>query len=214
MSVILNAGVPGNNSAALLARLDADVLAQAPTTVVLKVGTNDSLNSRALTPPDAYRRNLEELVTRITARCRLLLCTVLPYHEPYLLTRHALADYGDLSPAQRHAQVRTTILEVAAAREVPCCDLYPLFAATGHIGESAQSVLRNPANSGVADGVHPTSAGYHMLAMPVAVALRSRRLSLERIVCFGDSITYGQYVAGAGTAEGETYPAQLARILG
>ena len=213
MPVVLNAGVPGNNSTALLARLDADVLAHAPTTVVLKVGTNDSLNSHALTPPDVFTANLDALVTRITARSRLLLCTVLPYHEPYLLARHSVAAYGDQLPAERHAAVRQTILAVAARRQVPCVDLHPLFAGGGNIGTAADSLLRNETNSGITDGVHPTTAGYRVLATAVAVALRAHHLPLDRIVCFGDSITCGQYVAGEGTADGDTYPGVLARML-
>ena len=36
---------------------------------------------------------------------------------------------------------------------------------------------------------------------------------LQVVVAFGDSITNGQYLEGAGTAEGEAWPAWLKRIL-
>ena len=214
MSVVLNAGVPGHNSTALLARLHADVLVHRPTTVVLMVGTNDSLNSQALTPAATFHANLQELVARLMARSRVLLCTILPYHEPYLLARHAVAAYGDQAPAVRHAAVRAAIVQVAEQQSVPCLDLYSVLVGIGNIGEDTDSLLRNQLNSAAADGVHPTAAGYRVIAAAVAVALRAHHLPLERVLCFGDSITYGQYVAGAGTASGETYPGQLARILG
>ena len=44
--------------------------------------------------------------------------------------------------------------------------------------------------------------------------VRQNWQAVSRIACFGDSITYGVYVAGEGTASGETYPAFLARKLG
>jgi lysophospholipase L1-like esterase len=75
------------------------------------------------------------------------------------------------------------------------------------------SLLRNVANSGVPDGVHPTGDGYRVLASAIAQAILAGGLPHRRIACLGDSITNGQHVPGAGTAEGETYPAWLARIL-
>lgn len=213
MPQVINAGIGGHNSAHLLERIARDVLAHRPTTVVLKVGTNDCLNSVALTSSDAYRANLAELIRVLTKDSRVLVCTVLPFHEPYLLTRHQSAAYRDEPPAVRHVQVLTAIRELAHQHQVPCCDLYSIFCGVGLVGEDPASLLRNPRNSGVEDGVHPTPNGYRVMAAAIAAALRAHSLPLERVVCFGDSITFGSSVAGAGTSDGETYPACLARIL-
>jgi lysophospholipase L1-like esterase len=35
----------------------------------------------------------------------------------------------------------------------------------------------------------------------------------DTVVCFGDSLTFGSGVKGAGTAEGEAYPAVLRRLF-
>lgn len=59
MPEIINAGVGGNNSRALLARLEEDVLSRDPSLVIIMVGTNDALNSGALVSLDEYRENLD-----------------------------------------------------------------------------------------------------------------------------------------------------------
>ncbi|WP_372934509.1 hypothetical protein [Mariniphaga sediminis] len=34
-----------------------------------------------------------------------------------------------------------------------------------------------------------------------------------KIICFGDSLTFGVYMKGEGTAEGDTYPAILKQLI-
>jgi len=73
--------------------------------------------------------------------------------------------------------------------------------------------MSNVINAGVADGVHPTSQGYALIAAVIYQAIRDYRLPAERIVCLGDSITFGAHMPGAGTATGLTYPARLVALL-
>lgn len=214
---VINAGIGGHSTRDCLARLERDCLDKKPTLVVLKCGTNDTLNSRNLVPPEETENNLRALTQRITASgARLLLCTMLTYNEEYLLRRHGgLQVYGDLPPAVRFGRALAVIRTLAREREIPLVDLNVLFTALGEPSpcDGNNGLLRNEANCGVPDGVHPTPAGYRVIAAAIWQAIAAYRLPAERVVCLGDSITMGQYVEGAGTTGGDTYPAVLEKLL-
>jgi lysophospholipase L1-like esterase len=214
MTEIINAGVGGNNSRALLSRLDEDVLSRDPSLVILMVGTNDALNSNALVPLDEYRENLDLLVGRcIASGSRVLLATIIPFHEPALMTRHQAFAYGNMPPAQRHAAAINAIRNCSGKHSLPLAEVTTVFTALGNTGEDASSLLRNPANSGVVDGVHPTAQGYALIAAVIFQTILDHRLPTSRVVCLGDSITMGIAMQGEGTATGDTYPGRLAAIL-
>ncbi len=99
------------------------------------------------------------------------------------------------------------ITHVAVAQNAVLVDIHGLF--DGKVNMDADSLIINPANSSMDDGVHPTAQGYQVIADAVYSAIVNNGLSKGKIICFGDSITYGTYMAGAGTATGETYPGQL-----
>jgi lysophospholipase L1-like esterase len=210
---VINAGVSGHNTRDILARLDKDCLALRPGLVVLKIGTNDALNSFNLVSPEESRQNLRTLADKILASgARLLLCTMLTYNEVYLLERHGVAGaYGEIPPAQRFALGLAAQRELAQELQLPLVDLNVLFTALGEPKEGADSLIRNEANCGVRDGVHPTATGYRVLAAAVWQAIVAHRLPTDKIVCIGDSITYGEYMAL--TPGGEPYPALLAKLL-
>ncbi|MFA6135186.1 MAG: GDSL-type esterase/lipase family protein [Phycisphaerae bacterium] len=212
---IINAGIGGDNTADLLARLDRDVLAHAPELVVLLAGTNDLLNSRNEVPLAQYRENLGALVRRIQAKgIRLVLMTMPPVYPPYLLQRHPAEFYGRGGPAPRLAAGNAVVHEVARENHLPVVELFDAFQQAGGASERPASLIRNAANSGKEDGIHPTAAGYRLIGGLVAeVMVRENLSSRRRIVCFGDSITRGVHMAGEGTATGETYPAFLSRAL-
>ncbi len=94
----------------------------------------------------------------------------------------------------------------------------PLLATTKVLGASTQnaaSLFRNPANSGAPDGVHPTPNGYFRLADAIAKRIRAEKWTPKRILCIGDSITFGAGVKGGGSAspDSESYPGRLSRFL-
>ena len=82
---VYNKGVSGNNTADLLARLEADVLTMPKGMVIMMVGTNDMINSAKLLDMDLFRDNYQLLVDRILKKHRLILMTLPPFYEPYLL---------------------------------------------------------------------------------------------------------------------------------
>lgn len=212
---VINAGRGGHSSADLLARVERDVIAREPDLVVVLVGTNDMLNPRRFTALTDYRRNLEQLIERLrAARADVLLLTAPPCYTPYLFARHERALFAGKEPNDKLRELNDTIRAVARERRVPLVDLHPVFAASGAGEERKESLLRNRLNSAAADGVHPTAEGYATIARLVVAALAEQDwLGRRRIVCFGDSITYGAHMTGAGEATGDTYPGQLARQL-
>ena len=211
---VINAGIGGHNSRNLLKRLDSDVLAHRPDVVVLMVGSNDMLNSGNSVPLGEYEKNLDTLAKRIDrAGAKLMLTTIPPCHVPYLLERHEPDFFGSEGPAAKIARANGAIHRLAKSQEIPLVAIHAVFAALGNVGVSPKSLIRNEANSGSRDGVHPTPEGYRVLATAVFQAIRSEGWAPKRVVCFGDSITFGAHVEGAGTATGETYPAFLLRLL-
>lgn len=213
MTTVINAGIGGNTTAEMLARLQRDVLAHRPDLVVLMAGTNDCCNSAKLADPAATAANYAALADAILPHARLLLATPPANHGPYLATRHPAAAYGDLPAAERMRRARAAVLALAAARGLPVVDMFAITAGAGLIGEDPRSWMVNPANGGRTDGVHPTGDGYRGIAAAIAAAVLALTPRPQRIVCLGDSITFGQGVPGEGTATGETYPGWLARIL-
>jgi lysophospholipase L1-like esterase len=75
---VLGAGISGNKVPDLEKRLDRDVLAKQPTTVIVYIGINDVWHSQRGqgTPRDAFERGLRSLVERIRAGgASVILCT-------------------------------------------------------------------------------------------------------------------------------------------
>ncbi|HWL52137.1 MAG TPA: GDSL-type esterase/lipase family protein [Chthoniobacteraceae bacterium] len=212
---VVNAGIGGNNSSDLLKRLEADVLSHKPALVIIGVGTNDAINSRKSVPLPAFKAHLARLTGAIRAAgAEVLLLTPPPCHDPYVLQRHPASFFGEVPPSERVKLYRDAVVAFGREAGVPVVDLHALFQKAGSVGELAGSWIRNPRNSRSADGVHPTATGYRKMADAIAPEVRRLQLAPGAVVvCFGDSITFGTGMKGAGTATGETYPARLLETL-
>ncbi len=214
---VINAGVGGNSTHNLLQRVDKDVLAHKPDVVVMMVGTNDALNSRNSVPLEEYRKNLRDLVEKFkNSGAKVLLLTIPPAYDKLLLSRHRAEFFADRSPAQRIADVNAVVKGMGKLDGVTVVDVHARIEEKGGAGPEATSLIRNPANSKSKDGVHPTSGGYDVIAAAVYRAMKDAGWDkVQTVVCFGDSITYGAAMKGAGTAaaDADTYPAKLARLL-
>lgn len=66
-SDIINAGVGGNNTADLLSRLDADVIAVAPAVCVVMIGNNDFAGTGKKLTAAVYKANVLEIISRLKA---------------------------------------------------------------------------------------------------------------------------------------------------
>ena len=205
-AAVINAGVGGNRSSALLGRLERDVLKQEPTVVVLMVGTNDRLNSGGFVDAKSYRKNVETLVDRIQkGGAKVLLVTPPPCIPELLFTRHDPEKFADQSPVERMAEVRELLIDVSKKKDIPLVDFHQHLIEHELADDQKGSVIRNVANSGAKDGVHLTPQGYELLAELIAKRLKSAGLPTSRVVCFGDSLTKGSTTAN--------YPDYLKVIL-
>ena len=203
---VINAGVGGNRSSQLLKRLERDVLSKQPTVVVLMVGTNDRLNSGGFIDIKAYRKNVVSLIDQIQAGGAKVVLMTPPTCIPELLfTRHDSTKYADQAPKARMQEVRTDLLELSRQKHIPVIDFHDYLIDHKIADASKTSVIRNPANSGVKDGVHLTPAGYQLLARLVAEKLKAEQLDVTKVICFGDSLTKGSKQAN--------YPASLQQLL-
>jgi lysophospholipase L1-like esterase len=212
---IANLGRGGDSSTDLIARLNSDIPAESADLVVVLVGTNDLLNSRKAVSVETYGANLRVLVEKIVRKnIKVLLVTIPPAHAPYLVKRHGGDFYGAEGPGARIAAGNEMIHHIAQEKNLPVVELFDAFQNAGGASEHPSCLIRNLANSGSEDGVHPTAEGYRVLGTLVAdVIVRENLQSSRRIVCFGDSITRGVHMTGEGTAAGDTYPSFLARAL-
>ncbi|MBC9914868.1 SGNH/GDSL hydrolase family protein [Chitinophaga varians] len=212
---VINKGIGGNSTSDLLTRVEKDVVALKPELVVLMAGTNDMVNSQKLVPYAQYALQYRQLVQRIReSGATVVLMTSLPVDTGYLFQRHQRGRY-DADPNRRIDSACALVQEIAAAERVYCLDLHKIFVSRGEPGRTAASMIVNAANMGREDGVHPTAAGYRFMAAQLYTFLKAHRLLRRhhRVLCFGDSITYGAFMDGAGTDSGDTYPAALKRLL-
>ena len=205
---VINAGIGGNNTFDLLNRIDKDCLIHQPSVTVLMIGTND-MNSVKHVPIDTYEQNLKAIVKKIKATgSRILMMTILPTYEPYLLTRHPAAFYAPEGVEKRRLQVNEIIAKIAKQYKLDFLDLAHRFETIGKVGLDKDSLIQNEANSNKTDGIHPTANGYRFIALTVYDYLMLRQLPTRKIVCFGDSITKGD-----GSIHKNSYPAFLKKLL-
>jgi lysophospholipase L1-like esterase len=204
----INAGVGGNNTIDLLNRIEKDCLAHRPALTILMAGTND-MNSVKHVPLATYEKNLSAIAGRIIAAgSRLLMMTILPAYEPYLLTRHPASFYEPEGVAGRRSQVNAVIRKIAGQHKAVLLDMEQRFLAIGKIGTGMDSLIQNEANAHKTDGIHPTANGYRFIALAVYDCILYNQLPTQSIVCFGDSITRGD-----GSDNKDSYPGYLNQLL-
>lgn len=205
---VVNAGIGGNNSVDLLARMEKDCLAHHPELTVLMVGTND-MNSRKYVPIGDFGKNLRTIIEAILkSRSKILLMNLLPVYEPYLLTRHDPQFYQPEGHSGRLKEMNALIRKTANKYKLSFLDLHSVFEKAGNIGPDKTSWIQNEANSNKTDGLHPTPEGYRVMGVLVGQHIISNNLLADRIVCFGDSITRGD-----GSIDKNSYPAWLRKML-
>ena len=149
--VVRNAGVDGDTTAGVLARLDRDVLAPRPTLVMVSIGTNDFT---AGVPPRTFAAELHLLVRRLHAAPSapvVVLASMLPFDG---LTRAQLVAeraYNDI------------IRRTAAVMHVGYLDHFDMWLA---LGQSYLHLLHH-------DSKHPNPLGYAWLASTTATFLEA-----------------------------------------
>ena len=212
---VINSGIGGNNTVNLLARLEQDVLVHHPDLVILMVGTNDMLNSKKMISYPEYTQNLKSIVSQIMAKgAKVLLMCPPPVDSIYLFQRHDRSLFQEV-PNEKMDSVSQIVQQIAKSSGSDCLNLFQKFNELNLPRHNQDLFFRNEMNSGKPDGVHPTPLGYRFIAESVFQFLKSTDLLKKdvKIVCFGDSITYGSGANGGGTVAGETYPAVLSSLI-
>lgn len=214
---VLNKGVSGNNSSDLLARVDRDVVANTPDLVLMMVGTNDMINSGKFNSLEKYFENLRSIIQRIKAgnpKVQIVVSSILPVEESYLFKRHDPSKFL-IKPNDKIDALNAELKDFASVEQLEYIPLNEEFKKYGTDYTKKESLLVNSRNYSVDDGVHPTAQGYEIIGKYFAQQLKEKKLLKRKmlILCFGDSITYGAFMEGRGTAEGNSYPAVLLRSL-
>jgi lysophospholipase L1-like esterase len=133
-----NAGVSGNTTAQMLARIDADVIALAPDLCVVLAGTNDVGTAVATATSIA---NITAMVDRLqSAGIRPVLCTIPPRDDGFLTAIAAL---------------NAAVKETAARRGLTLLDFHAAL---------VDSTDGGYVSTYTSDGVHPIRAGYKAMA--------------------------------------------------
>jgi len=208
---VINAGICGQNSSQLLARLESDVVMARPGLAIIGVGTNDAINSRNGVPLPLFENNLSAMADCLAAgKIRLLFLTMPTCRDQYVLERHAPEFFDGMSPLQRLEQYRGAVMEVANRHALPVADVFGAMKARGDLGGGLGSLLQNEENGYARDGVHPTPQGYEFIASIVYREMVQAGLTFGKMVCLGDSITFGM----RDGVSHHSYPEGLRRLLG
>jgi len=201
--IVYNKGIGGQNSKQGKVRFQKDVLSINPDFVFIYFGLNDTLNEPVFQSEAQYVENLTGMVEQAKAAgVEPVLCTIHQVDERELFKRHKKESYGTEGPNVKIKRYNQALLGMAAKRKVKIAD----FAKVVSVADL------NPIEWLSKDGVHLTPLGYKALAdcFFSVIARQVQGRTQVKIVCLGDSVTYGAGVKGAGTVTGDTYPAYLA----
>jgi lysophospholipase L1-like esterase len=198
---VLNKGSLGQNSESGRTKLAADVLQLKPDVVLIYIGMNDVINDRFFTTLDRYVENMAWMIDEARqAGIKPVICTMHHCVETNIYKHHAREKFGDETPNTKMDRYNAALRKLATEQHIGLAD----YDAT-----TRQRALDDYLSS---DGVHLSPAGNRLLAKTFFDIIASHLRGQEKIVCYGDSLTYGFGNKGAGTAEGETYPAMLAKL--
>lgn len=152
---VIPAGIGGNKSDQMLARLEKDVLSKNPTWMTLSCGVNDVWHGERGVPLDAYKTNITAILDRCQAAgVKVVILTATQIKLP-------LTNPENVKLEAYNAFLR----ETAKARNLPLADLNAAMAAEQTALEKAGSkrVLTS-------DGVHMNIYGNLMMAKGVLAA--------------------------------------------
>lgn len=142
---IINAGVGGNNSAQALARLDTDVISQAPDVCAIMLGNNDCRGSNSL-PPATMAENIRQIIVNLRA------ANIKPVVFSMGFER------GTTSVIGSYVTYLRALDNVVASEKVDYVDVYREFAVTNLYLDSTIWIAM------FADSLHLASSGHQYIA--------------------------------------------------
>lgn len=209
---IRNYGIPGSTVRGILESEVLPALEFAPTAIVILAGTNDTCNPPSIHDTDSIAKDYDDLLNAVSkSGAKIFVFTIPPVIERAFLARHTPDEFKGMLPSKRIDEANEAIKTLADKYDATIIDIHSEFLKRDL--EYVDSPLLNKNNFHCDDGCHPTCDGYSIMAWNVAKKIIESSTDISRIACIGDSITHGVYMKGAGTADGETYPAHLGRFL-
>jgi lysophospholipase L1-like esterase len=157
----LNRGISGQTTPQMLVRFRQDVVALKPQVVVILAGTNDIAGNTGPSTPEMIQDNFKSMVDIARANdIRVVLASILP-----------ASDYPwkpGLNPGPRIVALNAWLKQYAASLDLVYVDYYSAVV-DGKLGMKPELA---------SDGVHPTKAGYDIMAplaeRAIAEALRQQ----------------------------------------
>jgi lysophospholipase L1-like esterase len=155
----INAGISGNTTSDVLARIDRDVLAHGPTLVTVMFGLNDMTR----VPLEEYRRNLGEIVAKCRAAgAEVLLCT----------PNNVITTEG--RPTDKLREYCDAVREEGRRLGVPVCDVYAGLDTLRGRDPQAWRLL-------MSDEIHPNMDGHKRIAESLTRAIASKSVELDDV---------------------------------
>ena len=155
---MINAGISGNNTAAALKRMEADVLSHNPQLVVVMFCMNDV----AGLTPEAFQANLTEIVRRARDQGA----------EVILMTPNSIYPDDPRRPPSLVVQYVEIVRQVGRELSVPVADCFRAYEEIRDIDRRAWVHL-------MSDTLHPNMRGHKLFAEEVAWTISGTRVSLE-----------------------------------
>lgn len=142
------AGVGGNTSADLLARLKRDVLDKKPDRLLVSCGMNDVIHGAKGVPLDQYKINMAAIVEQCQqSRIKLVLLTT------------TLAGKWDSDASKKLGDYSAALRGLARSKKCELVDLYPVFIEAAKAADTLHGLT--------GDGVHMTPEGNILLARTI-----------------------------------------------
>jgi len=156
---VVDAGIPGDRSDQLLARLDR-YARFAPDVAVVMIGINDMLQGVA--DPESYRVNLEEIVDklRIQGVRRVILCSTTPLMVSITGDRTETFQPPENKYAAIQSQMNSVVSQVAVEKNCEFLDLYGIYRAKIEEAGTCDLLL-------VPDGIHSRDEGHIVMLRSV-----------------------------------------------
>jgi lysophospholipase L1-like esterase len=200
---VSNKGRCGQNSVNTRERFTDDVLKASPKPdyVFIYIGMNDVINDQFFTPLDKYLENVDWMIEQSQkAGMKPVVSTIHHCVAEKVYKVHHREKFGKETVNEKMDRYNAALKKLAAERHVPVADFNAVT------DQTPQSEFLSD------DGVHLKPNGNRLLAKTFFDAVTPKIQGNETIVWVGDSLTFGYHNNGAGTANGDTYPAMLKRI--
>ena len=207
---VMNFGRSGFSSKELLGQLPV-IFDYNPKLLILLIGTNDVVYKKKWQTPEQFAGHYRKICEKLQAqKCKVILITLPPCAED-VANKHIKASPEEKAQLNnRIKKMNEYVKKFGKEFGFPVLDYHKHF--TGDPA-AKDSLLRVPANGGGNDGIHPGEKGYKLLAAELKKIIDQHQYPTSGIICTGDSITYGAHMKGQGSVLGDTYPAQLLKLL-